>query len=421
MSWCGLAVVLEPVKWRTSVFSRTAELEFDNSEYTFVRPPITPENFRKRLSRVRSKMQQEGISSLLVSSVLNHAVRYLGFFDSELQGRGSGAPQLVSVLLPVDRDPILFLQTFTAASYMRPRAQGGSYIEDIRLVGGDNENVLRLVSDQLRSWRLERERLGLAGGEIEWAEKLFFAQELPNLKLVDANKLLAYLRIVKEPEEINLIRQSAAIGDVAMLEVERHMAAGMTDFEIYSRGDAAMRRAGAEEETFVLMGIGPNPSAMLMEGLNGRQLRKGNVIVYETLPFYRLYNSELAVTFSLGPPNDVQKRAAKACEAAYKSGVASIKPGVTGADIVDASLKDFHANGFESFTHAPGHFIGLDNYEGPSLGSRDLVLEPGMVFSFHPNVVIPDQVKEEISGLILVTDKGAENLSKYPVHGIREL
>ena len=43
---------------------------------------------------------------LLVSSVLNHAVRYLGFFDPELQGRGSGSPQLVSVLLPIEGDPV---------------------------------------------------------------------------------------------------------------------------------------------------------------------------------------------------------------------------------------------------------------------------------------------------------------------------
>jgi Xaa-Pro aminopeptidase len=366
-------------------------------------------------------MQQENISCLLVSSVLNHAVRYLGFFDCELQGRGSGAPQLVSVLLSVEHNPILFLQTFTAANYMRPRAQAGSYIEDVRLVGGDNQNVLRLVSDQLRSWRFEHERLGLAGGEIEWAERLFFAQECPNLRLTDANNFLDHMRIVKEPEEIELIRQSAAVGDVAMLEVEKHMAVGLTDFEVYSRGDAAMRRAGAEEDTFVLMGIGPNPSAMLMEGLNGRKLRKGNVVVYETLPFYRLYNSELAVTFSLGSPSGMQKRAATACETAYKAGLAEIKPGVMSANVVEASLREFHVSGFESFTHTPGHFIGLDNYEGPGLRSPDLVLEPGMVFSFHPNVVIPGQVKEEVSGLILVTEKGAENLSKYPIRGIREL
>jgi hypothetical protein len=42
-----------------------------------------------------------------------------------------------------------------------------------------------------------------------------------------------------------------------------------------------------------------------------------------------------------------------------------------------------------------------------------------MIFSFHPNIVIPGQVKEEICGILLVTDKAVENLSQYPPQGIR--
>ena len=113
--------------------------------------------------------------------------------------------------------------------------------------------------------------------------------------------MLTRLRIVKEEEEIELMRRSAAIGDQAMAEVEHHVAEGVTDFELYARGQSTMIAAGGEEDTFVLMGIGPNQNAMLMELLNGRKLRRGDVVVYETLPFYRLYNTELAVTFSLGP------------------------------------------------------------------------------------------------------------------------
>jgi Xaa-Pro aminopeptidase len=364
-------------------------------------------------------MRADKLDCLLVSSVLNHAVRYLGFFDPELQGRGSGSSQLVSVLLPIEGDPVLFLQTFTAAGYMRPRAEASSHIKDIRLVGGDNQQVLQLVVDQIHSWKLDGGRLGLAGGEIDWAERLFFAQFLPRVNLVDANAMLSLLRIVKDAEEIELMRHSAAIGDTAMAEVERSIAPGVTDFELYARGQASMLSAGGEEDTFVLMGIGPNQNTMLMELLNGRRLSRGNVVVYETLPFYRLYNTELAVTFSLGPASAMQKRAADACQAAYEAGVAEARPGVPASKVVDASLAVFQAHGFDSFTHTPGHFIGLDNYEGPSLRSRDIVLETGMIFSFHPNVVIPEQVKEEICGILLVTDKGVENLSKYPPRGMR--
>src|SRR5579862_3437158 len=69
-----------------------------------------------------------------------------------------------------------------------------------------------------------------------------------------------------------------------------------------------MLSSGGEEDSFVLMGIGPNQNAMLMELLNGRKLSKGDVLVYEALPFYRLYNTELAVTFSLGPDSATQER-----------------------------------------------------------------------------------------------------------------
>ena len=385
----------------------------------YITPPISRESFQKRIARIRGRMRQEDLSCLLVSSVLNHAVRYMGFFDSELQGRGSGSPQLVSALLPLEGEPVLYLQTFTAADYMLPRAKSACCIDDLRLVGGSNQQVLEQVAGQLRSWKLDHSRMGLAGDEIDWAERLYFSQALPKLDLVDANPLLNGLRIVKEPEEIELMRRSAALGDAAMAEVEKRLASGLTDYEIYAIGDYAMRRSGAEEDTFVLMGIGPNSNPMLMEGLNGRTLRKGDVVVYETLPYYRVYNTELAVTFSLGKPSEDQRSAAAACQAAFEAGLAEMKPGVHSAAVVDASLKEFHKHGWKSYTHTPGHFIGLDNYEGPPLHSPNLVLQPGMVFSFHPNVVVANEVKEEISAIVLVTEKGVERLTNYRPEGIR--
>ncbi len=389
------------------------------SQSPFVVPPISREIFQKRIGRIRDKMRQEGLSCLLVSSVLNHAVRYLGFFDCGMQGQPTGAPQLVSVLLPLEGEPVMYLQTFTAADYMLPRAKAATYIEDLRLVGGNNQQVLELVADQIRSWKLENSSIGIAGGEIEWAERLFFPEKLPKLNLVDANPLLDKLRIVKDAEEIALMRHSAAIGDAAMLEVEKHFVPGLTDYQIYGVGEYSMLRTGAGEDTLVLMGIGPSSNAMLMEALNGRKLRKGDVVVYETLPFYRLYNTELAATYSIGKPGDVQRNAAEACAAACEAGVAEVKPGTHSSKVVDSSLKAFRAYGWKSYTHTPGHFIGLDNYEGPPLHSRDLVLEPGMVFSFHPNVVVANKVKETVSAMLLVTDTGVERLSKFQPQGIR--
>lgn len=390
-----------------------------SSSGPFVHPPISRSAFGQRIARIRQKMHQQELSCLLVSSVLNHAVRYIGFFDCGLQGEPSGAPQLVSVLLPLEHDPVVYLQTFTAADYMLPRAKAASYIDDLRLVGGDNRQVLDLIANQLRGWKLESARIGLAGGEIDWAERLFFGETLPKMELIDANPLLDGLRIVKDREEIALMRESAALADAAMLEVEKHIASGVTDGEIYGLGEYSMLRSGADEDTQVLMGIGPSANAMLMDPLNGRRLKKGDILIYEALPFYRLYNTEVAATFALGKPSDRQWSAAEACEAAYQAGLSEMKPGIRTAKVVESSLKAFQEHGWKSYTHTPGHFVGLDNYEGPPLRHPDLLLEPGMVLSFHPNVVVANEVKETVCAMFLVTDSGVERISKYEPRGIR--
>ncbi len=42
-----------------------------------------------------------------------------------------------------------------------------------------------------------------------------------------------------------------------------------------------------------------------------------------------------------------------------------------------------------------------------------------MVFSFHPNVVIAGEVKEQVCGLLAVTAEGHESLSQLEVLGMR--
>lgn len=384
----------------------------------FAGPPISRGAFKKRLTKIRRQMRQRGLSCLLVSSVMNHAVRYLGFFDPDLQGRASGSPQLAVALLPLEGNPVFLLQTFTSADYLLPRARAASLVEDIRLVRGGHEQVLEAAVAQLREWKFASGPIGLAGGEIDWAAKLFLSNALPKLQMEDADSWLGRLRVVKEPEEIELMRRSAAIGDAGIRAVQRQLRPGLSDYELYALAEAEMRRQGADEDTFILMGLGPNENPMLMEGLAERRVEPDSVVIFEVLPYYRHYNTELAVTFQVGRASTAQKKAAEACQAAYEAGVEQIRPGVPTSQVVDAARKVFRKFGFSSFTHSAGHFIGLDNYEGPPFRLPDVLLEPGMVFSFHPNVVVPEKVKEQVCGLLLVTEKGVENLSTVKPRGM---
>ncbi len=92
-----------------------------------------------------------------------------------------------------------------------------------------------------------------------------------------------------------------------------------------------------------------------------------------------------------------------------------------GALLQDPVLKN---KGYaEGATVLIGHFIGMDNHEGGRIteeGTKGVILEPGMVISWHPNVVVPGEggVRTICSDTILVTEKGAEMMSKLPMEPI---
>lgn len=67
----------------------------------------------------------------------------------------------------------------------------------------------------------------------------------------------------------------------------------------------------------------------------------------------------------------------------------------------------------ESSSVLIGHWIGVGNHEGARItseGGKGLILQPDMVLSWHPNVVIADQVRTCSSACLLITDKGVENV-----------
>ncbi len=95
-----------------------------------------------------------------------------------------------------------------------------------------------------------------------------------------------------------------------------------------------------------------------------------------------------------------------------------LKPGREMKPILEKCTNFIKSKGYEGSTVLIGHWIGLDGHQGARItpeGTKGLILKPGMVLSWHPNVVVPGEVRTCCSACLLITDKGVESMSKIPL------
>jgi len=93
-----------------------------------------------------------------------------------------------------------------------------------------------------------------------------------------------------------------------------------------------------------------------------------------------------------------------------------IGPGARVADVFLQAKRCYEELGFGAYLPGRiGHGMGLGAHEEPSLdGKSDLLFEPGMVFTFEPNLRIPEWGGLQHSDTLLITPDGYESLTATP-------
>jgi Xaa-Pro aminopeptidase len=110
------------------------------------------------------------------------------------------------------------------------------------------------------------------------------------------------------------------------------------------------------------------------------------------------------------------RRAHEAVLEAQRAAIARLGPGVRARDVDAAARRVLGKRGLaRHFGHGVGHGLGLAVHEGPRLGARSKdVLRPGMVVTIEPGVYFPGRGGVRIEDDVLVTEGGAEVLSRLP-------
>ena len=104
-------------------------------------------------------------------------------------------------------------------------------------------------------------------------------QHLPGATFVDASEWVDEIKVPKSPEEIELIKGTAAIQDRAIEYLKKTIKPGKRDFEVYADCHDFMTRNGAER-ALVQVGSAPagSPAAFFVRHFQNRMIKEGDQV-----------------------------------------------------------------------------------------------------------------------------------------------
>jgi Xaa-Pro dipeptidase len=191
---------------------------------------------------------------------------------------------------------------------------------------------------------------------------------------------------------------------------------GMTQAEASRLSAEAHRRLGVGGGALVLFGA----DAAFPHGTTRPQpLRKGDVVLIDGGGRLLGYASDITRTAVFAaPPTARQRTIWDVVRRAQEAAFAAARPGVE-AQAVDAAARRVveeagFGPGYRYFTHRVGHGIGMDGHEWTYLVRGNATkLRPGMCFSDEPGIYVPGELGIRHEDIIVITETGAENLTKW--------
>jgi Xaa-Pro aminopeptidase len=137
--------------------------------------------------------------------------------------------------------------------------------------------------------------------------------------------------------------------------------------------------------------------------------------------------ADMTRTFVVGEPSEELLTYHRLCRDALERALDAITPGVAGSELHRLVCELFEEHGFatqlskepgsvltDGFFHSLGHGVGLEVHEAPSLGRGGGRLVAGDVVSVEPGLYRQGYGGVRLEDLVLVTDDGAENLTRFP-------
>ena len=346
-----------------------------------------------RLRSLRRQMKQRGIESLLITHLPD--VRYLCGFT------GSNA----FLAITANRASM-----FTDGRYTAQARQETKGARVVITKSARDEACRWLASRGVKHCAFDPESTTVAGlalyrKAVSPGHRAFF-QPL-------AAPLVSNLRLVKDEEELRLMKQAAQMGVELFHELLPQLRPGIPETAVAAILEHSARSRGADGMSFeTIVASGPRSALPHGRATAHRLPRKG----FLTLDFgviLKGYCSDMTRTVFLGRPTSRERFTYDALREAQQAAVAAVKPGVSCGDVDEAARSVLRKAGLaDYFTHSTGHGVGLEIHEAPRIAAdQSQSLLPGMVVTIEPGIYIAGEFGVRIEDMVAVTRQGGQVLT----------
>jgi Xaa-Pro aminopeptidase len=229
------------------------------------------------------------------------------------------------------------------------------------------------------------------------------------------------LRMAKEPQEIELMRKAQSIAAVGMNRARELLRPGATGQEIAAEVLYAMMKAGAEGTSTPIHVNSGIRSCWTHGRIDRCALNEGDLVVIDLTPEFDGYCGNLARTFVLGRPDEVQGRLLDTYREICEVTRQHLRPGITVAELDALGLEICTRRGLaEQHLNGICHGIGLRFEETPASTiipqHRKVALRENMTVTIgHTVLAIPGVGGVRFEDVYLVTPDGGQALHPYPM------
>jgi len=366
-------------------------------------PQLGPDVFARRIQRLRRELESHEADLLVAEPGTNFA-----YFAGYNPGRSE---RLILLMIPLTGEPVIVCPSFEVE-----RVRRNSVITDVR--GWEEQGKpWNLVRDAGREMKPRRRRgTMVVEPSTRYEMVLHLDDVLGDWRMRTAAPILEPIRMIKAPEEIQLIRRAIAITEASIAATFAQLAEAMTERDVARLLSSQMQERGASGGGLVQFGAS---SALPHGGPGGTPLTTDTVVLIDAGCSVSGYTSDVTRTnWFGGEPSEEFRRVFNLVHEAQTAAMELARPLTVHCQELDRAARQTIAGGGYGtfFTHRLGHGMGMDGHEAPYLvEGNETRLEPGMVFTIEPGVYQPGLFGVRIEDDCLVTDTGLEVLSTRAV------